>query len=68
MADYQSLSDSDLFSLLSDNDHLAYIEIYNRYSGLLYIHAHKRTRNKGETSDLIQHLFTILWNRRIRFN
>jgi len=64
MPRYQSLSDAELFSLLCKDDHAAYTEIYDRYSGLLYIHAYKRMRNREEARDLIHELFTVLWSKR----
>ncbi len=64
MPDHKTLSDAQLFSLLCNGDHQAYTEIYDRYSGLLYIHAYKRIRNREEARDLIHELFTVLWIKR----
>ncbi|TCC95730.1 RNA polymerase sigma-70 factor [Pedobacter hiemivivus] len=61
---YQSLTDAELFSLLCNSDHKAYTEIYDRYSGLLYVHAYKRIRNREEARDLIHELFSVLWSKR----
>lgn len=61
---YKSLSDAELFVLLCNGDHQAYTEIYDRYSGLLYVHAYKRIRNREEARDLIHELFTVLWSKR----
>lgn len=64
---YQKYTDHELLSLLKKDDYLAYIEIYNRYSGLLYIHAYKRLKDREEAKDLIQELFTVLWIKRYNF-
>lgn len=64
MPGYQSLTDAELFSLLCNGNHRAYTEIYDRYSGLLYVHAYKRIRNREEARDLIHELFTVLWSKR----
>lgn len=64
MPGYQSLMDAELFTLLCNGDHKAYTEIYDRYSGILYVHAYKRIRNREEARDLIHELFTVLWSKR----
>lgn len=68
MLEYSNLSDNQLASLLKGGDSIAFTEIYNRYNGLLYIHAYKRLQNREEVNDLIQELFTTLWNRRKEIN
>lgn len=62
MADYKILSDQELTALLRQGDHTAYTEIYNRYSGVLYLHAYNKLRLREEARDIIQELFTVLWN------
>lgn len=64
MPGYKSLSDTDLITMLCNDDHLAYTEIYDRYSGVLYVHAYKRIRDREEARDLIHELFTVLWDKR----
>lgn len=66
MSTYQSYTDNDLVSLLKENDYAAYTEIYNRYSGLLYVHACKRLKDREAAKDLIQELFTSTWNNRYK--
>src|ERR1700739_166896 len=53
--------DEELIKLLKQGDHRAYTEIYSRYSGLLYLHAYNKLRNREEVKDIIQELFTTLW-------
>jgi len=64
MAVLSSLSDQELLSLLREDNHAAYTEIYNRYSGVLYLHAYNRLRDREESKDLLQELFTTIWNNR----
>jgi RNA polymerase sigma-70 factor (family 1) len=64
MHKYYGLSDVELSDLLKSGDHLAYSEIYSRYKGPLYIHAYNKLRNREEAKDLVQELFTVLWNKR----
>jgi len=61
MANYNTLSDSELTDLLRLDDELAFAEIYDRYFGLLYLHAFNRVRDKEEARDVVQELFAFLW-------
>lgn len=58
---YNSLSDPELVILLKSDDSRAFAELYDRYFGLLYIHAFNRLRNKEEAKDIVQELFAFLW-------
>jgi RNA polymerase sigma-70 factor (ECF subfamily) len=64
MKDFSSYTDRDLLSLLRESNHTAYTEIYKRYSGILYLHAYNKLRNREEAKDILQELFTTIWNRR----
>jgi len=48
---------------LKSGDHVAFTEIYNRYKGLLYIHAYKMLRDEEEAKDVLHELFAALWAR-----
>lgn len=61
---YSDLSDAELFDLVQDNDHLAYTEIYDRYTRLLYTHAYKKLGDRELSRDMVQDLFTHLWLKR----
>lgn len=61
---YILFSDAELMELLKQSDHKAYTTIYNRYKGVLYVHAYKRLGDREEAQDVIQELFTVLWNNR----
>lgn len=64
MLHYREFTDHELVALLNEDDYHAYAEIYHRYAAVLYVHAHKRLRDREEAKDLIQELFTTLWMRR----
>ncbi|MBO9204163.1 sigma-70 family RNA polymerase sigma factor [Niastella sp. MAH-29] len=50
--------------MLSQNDELAFAEIYNRYWKLLYSSAHKILQVKDAAQDAVQEVFISLWKRR----
>jgi RNA polymerase sigma-70 factor (family 1) len=64
MAKYRDLTDLELVAHLKKGDHVAYTEIFERYSSLLYSHAYKKLRNREEAQDIVQEVFTVLWTRR----
>src|SRR5690606_18624289 len=61
---YKSYSDNALIQLILDDDHRAYLEIYERYSRRLYIHACKRLSDLDEVKDVLQDVFSALWQNR----
>ncbi len=65
MANYSKYSDLELAALLKDDDRLAFTEIYERYSGLLSVYAFKLTADRDAAKDIIQELFTTLWDNRL---
>jgi len=64
MSDYKTLSDSDLVALLRNGDARAYTEIYNRYYYFGIVSAFKKVRDEAVAKDIIQELFTNLWEKR----
>jgi RNA polymerase sigma-70 factor (ECF subfamily) len=54
----------ELAALLKEGENGAFKEIYERYFGLLYIHAYKRLGNEEEAKDVVQDLFANLWAKR----
>ncbi len=64
MVAYNSLSDLELSAFLKTGDHEAFAEIYERYFGLLYLHAFKRLRDEEGAKDVVQELFATLWSKR----
>ncbi|MCX2492177.1 RNA polymerase sigma-70 factor [Pedobacter sp. PF22-3] len=63
---YGSYSDSELAYLLTQGDEQAFTEIYNRFYGLLFIHASKRLNDEEEAKDVLHHLFESLWVKRLQ--
>lgn len=61
MAEYSKYTDSELTELLRLKDHGAFTEIYDRYMGVLYLHALKMVKDEYEAEDIIHELFTSLW-------
>jgi len=57
-------SDEWLLSQLKNNDRDAFSEIYRRYWQVFYDTASKRTKSKAHFQDIIQNIFTDLWQRR----
>jgi len=67
MSAYCRFSDHKLMTLLKESDHAAFAEIYNRFFGLLYVHAFRRLNDEDEANDLIQEMFASLWDKRETF-
>lgn|SRR5690606_22667080 len=63
MNTYKSYQDSELAILLKNNDEAAFTEIYNRYWSRLYLHAYKMLRDEAQAMDLVQDIYTSLWNK-----
>ncbi|MFC1226159.1 RNA polymerase sigma factor [Pedobacter sp. BG31] len=66
MGVYRSYSDSELAYLLTQGDDLAFTEIYNRFYGLLFIHASRRLNDEEEAKDVLHQLFESLWVKRMQ--
>jgi RNA polymerase sigma factor (sigma-70 family) len=64
--DYGLLAEDVLLKLLKISDELAYKEIYLRYWRRLYASAVSKTNSKEVAEDLVQSVFTVLWERRER--
>ncbi|TCC99556.1 RNA polymerase sigma factor [Pedobacter hiemivivus] len=62
--DYSLLPDTELVIRLKEGDHDAYSEIYQRFFGLLYAFIYKRLKDKEESKDILQKLFSDLWLKR----
>jgi len=61
MSRLRALNDAELTDRLRSGDHAAFTEIYERYFGVLYLHALKMLHNEDEVEDLLHELFTNLW-------
>ena len=64
MPPYRQHTDSDLVSLLTDGDEVAFVEIYRRHWRRLYNAAFKRLQDEDQCEDLVQNIFIDLWERR----
>jgi RNA polymerase sigma-70 factor (family 1) len=64
MHEYNTLSDAELLTLLSQGNARAFEVIYNRYVGMLFGYARKTISNKPECEEILQEVFTSLWTRR----
>ena len=60
---YNNLPDAELIVLLKQRDHHAFNEIYDRYRGVLYLHAYKLTQDTDEAEDIVQDIFIYLWTK-----
>lgn len=61
--DYATYHDDKLLSLLIDRDNRAFSEIYSRYWPLLYKHARRMLKEEDESEDVVQEVFTKLWQK-----
>ncbi|WP_214226692.1 RNA polymerase sigma-70 factor [Pedobacter sp. B4-66] len=68
MTDCRTLSDAQLVDLLKAGDHHSFTEIYKRYNSLLYIYAYKKLQDNESAKDIIQEIYTHLWNSRSNLN
>ena len=59
-----TLSDEELFLLIKLDNLPAFDELYKRYWYTLFNSAYKRLRDKESCSDIVQDIFTDLWNKR----
>jgi RNA polymerase sigma-70 factor (family 1) len=64
MSSYSHQTESSLTALLRDGDEAAYIEIYRRNWKRMYNSAYKRIKDRCQCEDLVQNVFTDLWERR----
>ena len=64
MRTYKDLSESELCDLLKSGDYTAFSEIYERYSLQLMGHALKKCQDDDHAKDLLQEVFTNLWENR----
>lgn len=68
MSDTQSLTDQELTVLLTEGNHAAYTVLYQRYFGVLYLHARKKIRDAEEARDAVQETFISLWKNKLNLD
>lgn len=61
---YGTLDDQGLFRLLQQNDRIAFTELYNRYSSVLYMFILFYVKEEELTRDTLQCIFMTLWEHR----
>ncbi len=66
--DYDRLSDQKLAELLSDADRSAFAQIFKRYNRLLFVHAYKKLQQQEVAEDMVQEVFSVLWQKREHIN
>lgn len=64
MSSYKLYTDSELIHLLKTDDTKAFSEIYLRFGELLYKQAYHVLRDREDAKDIVQDIFTALWNKR----
>jgi len=63
MDSYKNLADKVLISLLKQRDRKAFSEIYDRYSMIVYFNANQILRDADLSKDIVQDLFTAIWEK-----
>lgn len=56
--------DKDLIPLIRQGDRYAFQKLYHAYQGLLFMHAYHKLGDKSMAMDLVQDLFTSIWENR----
>lgn len=67
MSAYHALSDEELVALINQGDQCAFGYIYNQYKATLYLHAMRTLKDSDDARDLVQEVFTNLWDKRTSF-
>lgn len=58
---YTNTEDEKLFALIEKGDEGAFTQAYERYHKLLYVLAYRYLMNAAMAEDVVQHVFTRLW-------
>lgn len=67
MPPYNTYDDTSLLSLLKRSDDKAFTEIYYRYWEKLFAIAYNLTKSEFDAMEIVQNLFTGIWERRTTF-
>jgi len=68
MKSYSKFKDEELTALLKGGDSAAFSELFKRYNRLLFVHAFRLLGDEEEARDIVQDVFTLLWDRRGEMN
>lgn len=63
MHNYKELTDRELILLLKQGNEQAFAEIFDRYSMLIYYKVNQMLRDPEASEDIIQDLFSMLWEK-----
>lgn len=63
MATYSTYTDRELTALLGKGDQNAFTTLYQTYSGPMYVNMLKMVKDKRLTEELVQDLFSRIWQR-----
>ncbi|QEC44036.1 RNA polymerase sigma factor [Pseudobacter ginsenosidimutans] len=66
MSPFLSYNDQELLAQMTQNNHKAFEELWNRYWELAFNVAYKRLKDEDQCQDLVQDLFIDLWDRRAK--
>ena len=58
---YTNTDDEKLFALIEQGDEKAFTQAYERYHKLLYVLAYRYLMSSDRAEDVVQHVFTRLW-------
>jgi len=67
MRNYSEHTDQELASLLRNGDQGAFSFIYNKFKAPLYLHALRTIRDADHALDIVQEVFTNVWEKRSIF-
>ena len=61
---YNTFSDNELFNLIQAGDQAAFGALYRRHWQSMFNNAYKRLKNRDISQDVVQNVFTDIWDRR----
>lgn len=64
MSVFKNYNDQELLEAIRDNDENAFSELFQRYWKKVHTMAYARVRSKAITEEIVQDLFTSLWDKR----
>lgn len=67
MVNYSGHDDKALTALLREGNRAAFLEIYQRYQGLLLTYAFRKLQDRTQAEDVVQEVFISLWEKRENF-
>lgn len=62
------IKEEDFFQLIKADDHTAFALMFHQYKEVLFRHAFQILRDMDETEDIVQELFTEIWEKRAQLS